>query len=191
MKKSICFVFLLLAGYSFSQEYTKFTDSRDDKTYKTITIKNQVWMAENLAFNWWNKKIMADSMWAYGDDETNVAKYGYLYTWEAAQNACPEGWRLPAKSDFETLLNNIGSSRQDAYKALIKGGSSGFSASFGGWRSDNGSFQMEGYFAYFWTETESSSEMAWQLDIDSFSSDVHLNGGMKSWGLSVRCIKKD
>ena len=30
--------------------------------------------------------------------------YGEEYTWTAAQNACPEGWRLPTKEEFKSLV---------------------------------------------------------------------------------------
>jgi len=60
-------------------------------------------MAENLAY-----KTQKGS-WAYNNDENNVKMYGYLYDWEAAHNACPPGWHLPSRTEWETLISNLGS----------------------------------------------------------------------------------
>lgn len=61
-------------------------------------------MAENLNYEMDNR----DRYGSYcydddpGDDDPgNCDKYGRLYTWIAAMNACPEGWHLPSKVEFE------------------------------------------------------------------------------------------
>jgi uncharacterized protein (TIGR02145 family) len=33
---------------------------------------------------------------------------GYYYTWESAQTACPDGWRLPTKPELEDLMSHRG-----------------------------------------------------------------------------------
>ena len=100
----------------------KFTDFRDNKTYKTIKIGKQIWMSENLAFNRYNESF------AYNNDQDNVNKYGYLYIWKSAQYACPLGYHLPTKDEFKTLLDNYGGSSniEANYVALMPSGNSGF-----------------------------------------------------------------
>ena len=60
------------------------TDERDGRVYKTIGIKTQMWMAENLNYaDSINYPSMLGRNWCYDDVDT-CAKYGRLYTWSAA-----------------------------------------------------------------------------------------------------------
>ena len=115
--------------------YGEMTDTRDNKTYKTVKIGDQVWMAENLNYDY--NKGTAKS-YCFGDNEVNCAVTGRLYTWAAAidsvalandadnpqtcgygktctlptvvQGVCPEGWHLPSYDEWETLFTAVGGS---------------------------------------------------------------------------------
>jgi hypothetical protein len=63
-------------------------DGRDGNVYKTITIGNQVWMAENLRFD--NGK----------------------YTWTVAQDVCPGGWHLPSQEELEYAIEKAKGARK-------------------------------------------------------------------------------
>jgi uncharacterized protein (TIGR02145 family) len=160
-----------------------FTDSRDGKTYKWVRIGDQVWMAENLNYD------AGSGCWCYDDNSRNCDQYGRLYNWETAKGACPDGWHLPSKSEFETLLSRYGGEGEQAYTALISGGSSGFSALLGGFRYGIGKFSSLGRFGIFWSSSEGFSVRAWRLSMRSFSKSASVGRYDKSWGFSVRCLQ--
>ena len=112
-----------------------FTDSRDGKVYNTVTIGEQVWMAENLAYlpsvvGPATESYTAPYYYVYGYDGTSVATakatanyttYGVLYNWPAAmagaassdanpsnvKGICPSGWHLPSDAEWTQMENYL------------------------------------------------------------------------------------
>ena len=104
------------------------TDSRDNHVYKIVTIGDQVWMAENLAYlpsvNL-TSDISDDVPYYYvydyfGEDvdeaktQSNYLLNGVLYNGPAASIAAPEGWHLPTEEEFLELELYLGMSEEDA-----------------------------------------------------------------------------
>lgn len=81
-----------------------FTDPRDKKTYKTIKIGSQIWMAQNLDYAGED----GNTGICHGGDPENCKKYGALYTWDEAKKLCPPGWHLPEHNEWQTLINFVG-----------------------------------------------------------------------------------
>jgi len=176
-----------------AQKTGTFTDVRDGKIYKKVQIGTQVWMAENLAYK------ASSGCWAYDNILTNVAKYGYLYSWETAKTACPAGWHLPSKAEWEILTDFLGGdsiagsklkSSKGADGTTIVPSKSGFAAVMGGCHSTvNGTFIYLGTSGYWWCSTEIDNKFAVirALGCDAIQLDTYeIN---KETGFSVRCVK--
>lgn len=167
------------------------TDERDGQTYKTVKIGDQTWMAENLNYE------IAGSF-CYGDDTSNCTKYGRLYYWSSALNACPNGWHLPAMGEFETLFVSVGgkSTAGKMLKSTSGWNSSGngtdsfeFSALPAGYRYLNNHFNSEGNYAFFWSSSENGTRDAYYMHLKYTNVDEGLGEIDKRYASSVRCLK--
>ena len=169
--------------------YGTLTDSRDGKTYKTVTIGKQTWMAENINYE-------TRYSFCYNNKAEYCAKYGRLYIWEFAQEACPAGWGLPSLEEFQALVAAVGGDAI-AGKALKStegwkdGGNGtddyGFSALPAGYMKEDSTFRFEGEISQFWstsgTTWKSQLEMAYDRD------SLFLSTAYTEFALSVRCLK--
>lgn len=177
--------------------------------YNEIKIGTQIWMTDNLDVStfcngdpilhvqdtaeW--KKTGEENRPAgcyYNNDPENGKKYGKLYNGYAAtdpRGLAPEGWHVPSKTEFETLLANWSQTGTARYDALISDGSAGFDALLGGYRYSNGSFSDYSDYAYFWSTTPYSSYYAWFLCLGSYSRNAYLYSNFYQYGFTFRCIK--
>ncbi|GBU22917.1 hypothetical protein R80B4_02830 [Fibrobacteres bacterium R8-0-B4] len=96
--------------------------------YESVTIGGKTWMKENL-------NIATLDSWCHGEGgavydydnggwmtslqsweiQANCKKYGRLYTWDAARTACPSGWRLPSRDDWDQLAEYVGGTKASNY----------------------------------------------------------------------------
>lgn len=163
------------------------TDACEGQKYKTTTIGDQVWMAQNL-------NIATEESWCYDDDPANCETYGRLYTWYAAQTVCPAGWHLPSKGEFETLLESVGSSAEERLDNLRDSSWSfhqdkyGFSALPAGYYfTYYKEFHDLGNSAYFWSSKMDNEGNVYALGVNNLISYVRIFA--RTNGCSVRCIK--
>lgn len=179
---------------------SEFTDPRDSRTYKTVIIGNQEWMAENLAF-------VVEGANPYNNSSEKATTYGLLYTWEQAKLAVPEGFRLPTREDFVELENfcqkSTGLQAGTALKSntehwcetgmlgtRIPGQDSfGFKALPAGSQSSLKVFNYLNNYAYFWTDEEKDQEKAYFRHLSYYNETFAELSSNKNCKFSVRAIK--
>ena len=86
-----------------SQEtYTKgeITDARDGKIYKTVTIGNTIWLAENMRFTTPNFDVS-------GINEYGIKPDDHYYPYEEADSVCPADFRIPKMKEWEAYIKYI------------------------------------------------------------------------------------
>lgn len=172
-------------------------DKRDGKTYKTIKVGKIEWMAENLAY-----KDEEGDYWSVENKRSNIKKYGYLYNWNTACEACPDGWRLPETEDWNILIDKYGGKELAATKLKsenfsteknLNNNSSGFSAMGAGFKSPNRDKRYDPYrgvgnYAYFWTN-EHDAGSARYVRMNKADKDIKLGTYHRGFAMAVRCVR--
>ena len=115
----------------------------DGNVYETVTIGDQVWMAENLKVthyrngdeisnvidneDWFN--ITTGAYCSFNNDDSNIDTYGLLYNWYAVSDSrdlAPLGWHIPTDEEWKKLEIFIGMSQTEAddtsYRGTDEGG---------------------------------------------------------------------
>ena len=132
--------FFFLSLFLFSCEKDKvdkddenIVQDADGNNYKTVTIGDQVWMAENLKTTrfsddtqipeisndvTWSRLTDSAFCWYQNDEQAYgpqsmaryAGKYGALYNWHAVNTGklCPTGWHVPNEADWTELEDFLG-----------------------------------------------------------------------------------
>ncbi|MEX2593318.1 MAG: FISUMP domain-containing protein [Anditalea sp.] len=129
-----------------------------------------------------------------GNRPGNCAKYGRLYSWDAALTACPEGWYLPGEEEWRILETFLGWGVAGGKMKSTTGwdppntgatNQSGFSALPGGLYG--GSFHYRGMEGYWWSSEDWFSGRSLYERSADLHWDVSTVGGL---AFSCRCIKE-
>ena len=166
-------------------ESGQLVDERDEESYAWRRMPDgKKWMTENL------RTATDEGSWVFGQKgkrgKLKNPQSGRLYDWHTAQRACPKGWRLPTRREWENLIKFYGGPR-GAFEALSIGGGSGFDAQFAGIRQSNGTYCCDGQFGNYWTK-EGDAASGYYFDFNQPSSKVEAQTFDKNTGLSCRCV---
>ena len=125
-----------------------------------IHLGTQIWSASNVSLEPTTGEFWTD----YGG--TEAYEDGYYYSWDAAMNVCPSGWRLPSDYDWKVLEGHLGMSDDDLEEFGLRGSveaavgtkliEGAFNAKLTGYRRATGNFVRGGLATQFWTSTEAT-----------------------------------
>jgi len=189
----------------------------DGNAYDAVTIGTQVWMKQNLKVTKYNDgsdilnlqsanwEGLTDGIYGfYNSSEDNFNEYGGLYNYYAtidSRGLCPDGWHMPSKNEWQTLIDYIGGIKSGG--KLKETGTSHwkrpnfgatneacFSALPGGWTFEPDSISRSlGESGSFWSSTSELETHAFVVYLMYSHPVINSTNLDKYYGLSVRCIK--
>ena len=192
--------------------YGTMKDSRDGKTYRTVVVNGQTWMAENLNYS---GHSIGESF-CFNLDTTFCKFYGRLYSRSAAMNSnscsylgrcelgnrqiqgvCPSGWHIPSYAEAESLMvfvNKNGAVLRSAkgWAQRIDPGLDTYGLSFVAagaiWPNNNGpDFSYMGTSTDMWLYEQSTNNTG--LSIEGSNDKVSIFGFTTfAIHIPVRCI---
>lgn len=181
-----------------------------------VQISTQFWTLKNLDVSTYSNgdiipQVTDKTQWAnlttgawcyYNNDATNNASYGKLYNWYAVidpRGLAPQGWHIPSKIEWTTLVTGLGGDyfAGGKMKATTLWNSpntgatneSGFTGYPGGLRDNSGSFNYVGTNGYWWFTKEHDATTAVERSLAYDYVDCYMYYYDKGTGMSVRCIK--
>jgi uncharacterized protein (TIGR02145 family) len=192
-----------------------FTDSRNNKSYPTVSIGNKCWFAGNLDYGTRidHTVTQADNgvveKYCYNNDPANCETYGALYQWDEAmaysstpgsQGICPEGWHIPTDLEWQEMEISLGMTPSQAALSntwrgtdqgtqLGPGGSAGYNALYSGRSVPGFGYTALGDYEYIWTSNPSGLN-AWRRCLNQTDTRVgRYDTFPKTYGMSIRCIR--
>lgn len=185
---------VLCASDSAVVESEHFYDRRDGTYYETVALGSQTWFAHDLVYAGVQNSTcltLYDKSCAYN---------GLLYTQAAALSACPSGWHLPSRSEWDTLQSwvrkelNLDSNAGTAPYLLDTTNAAGynsvgFSALIKYFSRGNVPYYGE---SRYWTSTSDVSDYtsAYSVSFSKGSAAVgYYTSDKSSFNLLVRCME--
>jgi len=176
------------------------TDIRDGKSYQTMQIGSQCWMAEDLNYGTERSSNMVQRDNCVPEKYTvhsSLFTVHSFYQWDeimnydetiSTQGLCPPGWHVPTEADWNTLFKNY-TDNGFAASPLKYSGFSGFNALLNGARHLNENWDFQGFSTFFWSSTSHGSLKAWSHGMNEPDPSVSAYPAFRTNAFSVRCLK--
>lgn len=191
------------------------------REYLTVKIGNQEWMAENLDYAYdgivfrdgINGNTLSDNLSnytqeaSYYDYDENNSDRGLLYNWKAVNyletnksTLLPNGWRVPNRQDWSTLMDSIGYSWEGSPAHSLGGtvirsidwngtDDFGFCAKGAGTFTKMAGFNGLDTKLNFWEIPESTENEAYSIRITKTDDVIYENTDSKIGAFSVRLVR--
>ena len=186
----------------------------DGNVYRSVTVGNQTWMAENLRSKHYSDDTPLQ-YFEYNEDTANVRVYGRLYRWAAAmrnaassnsnpsrvQGASPVGWHIPSDAEWQVLIDNLGGNAVAGGKLKEAGtlhwtspnagatNESKFNALPSGWFDFTGEFRRIGEWSFLTTSTAPGSYSVYTRVLKSDLTSADRGDLHPDDAIPIRCVK--
>jgi len=163
-----------LLGVSSAGKTTKpigSNSSSSSATKEGVTINGVTWAKKNVG--------------AFDAED-----YGNYYNWEQAKTACPKGWRLPTKEEFDALIKAGSVWTTQNGKTGRKFGDSNnfiFLTAAGTRSNSSGSLNGVGSLGFYWSSETANNDGSYHLYFSNDRSGTY-NCFYRANGESVRCV---
>ncbi|MFB6320669.1 fibrobacter succinogenes major paralogous domain-containing protein [Saccharicrinis sp. FJH54] len=182
----------------------------------TLRLKRTSVTLDISSDNWPKLLLGAQCTYNHTNNDNDILKYGRLYNYYAIQDERKlgiEGWHVPTKKDWETLVDYLYSNEESigsAVKALSANDAawtesdfsnsagydistnnkSRFSALPNGVIDKTGEFKNFGLEGSWWSCSNAPANgMIWYTGILNYHNSITLTAANKSTGLSIRLVK--
>jgi|GEM_PF-5264960 len=137
----------------------------------------------------WPSTGEAVTDWDYSDSPGN--------SWETANDPCPKGWRVPTHAEQVTLLDHDKVISEWTTLNGVVGrkfvdntsGASIFFPAAGYLYYSKGMLSLQNSIGTYWSATSYSTGYVWYLYL--YDSPVNQYYNLRSFGFSVRCVRKE
>ncbi len=194
---------------------TSTVNDADGKSYGTVLVNDQCWMASNLNVG---RKIKikdvasndgAIEKWCFEDHDSGCDSGGGLYTWneamqyvktEGAQGICPTGWHIPTDAQIHLLEDALKNSGENCSASRTAKSCDGAGTKLKNVGTSSLIFPMAGFYfsgkysghgesANIWSSSELNPGNAWDRLLYADKSTVVRDSSLKTNAFSVRCLK--
>jgi uncharacterized protein (TIGR02145 family) len=176
-----------------------FTDIRDGKSYSTVQIGSQCWMAADLNYGAEipSTQHQRDNCISEVYHNPAASSQKPVYQWDeimryddtpGLQGLCPPAWHVPTEAEWNTLfavyINN-----GFAGSPLKYSGYSGFNALLSGVNHFNRQWDFENFATFFWSSTPYGPYKAWSHGMNDYNPSVSVYPSSRVNAFSIRCLK--
>jgi uncharacterized protein (TIGR02145 family) len=201
------------------KRFGMFTDLRDGRVYKTVSINGKIWLAENFAYiPYVESDEFYDRMCSVYDFDINknksledlkaspyYKKYGVMYSWAMLQDVIPNGWHVATDQDWKDVekeggIDDVSLNQTRVYRGITAevfkskeewnpAGTNSMGLNF----LPSGACELQDGFLneriYLWTGTEKSSLSAYYRTLANNKNGIYRNTGFKIRRYYVRLVK--